>query len=42
MGALPFENNGRSALEDKPEERRKVYEEAWEKGGEGILLYNKQ
>ncbi|SDI56568.1 flavin-containing monooxygenase [Natribacillus halophilus] len=35
-GALPFVPHNRSALEDTPEERRKVYEDAWQKGGEGF------
>ncbi|MBB6446685.1 flavin-containing monooxygenase [Bacillus benzoevorans] len=38
LGGLPFAPFERSALDDTPEERRKVYEEAWEKGGSALFF----
>ncbi|MCQ6279506.1 NAD(P)/FAD-dependent oxidoreductase [Bacillus sp. EB600] len=38
LGGLPIKPGDRSALEDSPEKRQKVYEEAWEKGGPAMLF----
>ncbi len=41
MGGLPIQPGELSALEDTPENRRKNYEDAWEKGGAYLLFsYN--
>jgi phenylacetone monooxygenase len=41
LAGLPIPPSDRSALDDSPAERRKVYEAAWEIGGPAILLsYN--
>ena len=40
-GGLPMNIPDRSALEDTPEERQKVYESLWKEGGAGLMAsYN--
>ncbi|WP_281252908.1 flavin-containing monooxygenase [Oceanobacillus senegalensis] len=38
LGGLPITPPDKSALDDTPEEREKVFEEAWEKGGPYLLF----
>lgn len=38
LGGAPMIQSSRSALEDPPEKRQKVYEELWEQGGAGGFL----
>lgn len=38
MHGYPIKSHERSVLEDAPEVRRKVYEQAWEKGGFTLML----
>lgn len=41
LGGIPYEMNDRSALDDTPEQRRRVFEKAWEAGGARMLFaYN--
>lgn len=40
MHGVPFGPRTRSALEDSPEERERLYEKAWQEGGLFTLTYN--